>query len=425
LSKLQKYLLTLFFLILLAVPGYWLLKGKTSSETSVVEARQLVALGPTGAPNLKRSIELIQKGALWEGVRGLIDLYVNASFVSKFETAASDQFPLRMPIIEFSKALERKIISLPYAFVSDPVFPADMVTGIYFDSENNQLLQPVTRFNDSAQEIIDERIDNYNALIQAHPEQNFYLYYHQTLHNSQYHPMAPFFPDADNGQGIRYFEDNLPEGLVLKKFMLSGMQDHLDYYYRVDHHWNVNGIFRAYDEIYEMLAENYPDITEKLNYQKIIEFPDINFLGYMARKTFYPVKGDVFKVELVDFPPHDMLWSDQIVKNDPRKAYFDGEYATIPYTNHFNAFYGNVTDLIEYTYENDSDRNLLIIGSSFRNALDPLLASHYHKTYCIDLRYFRNFSLSDFLANHKVDDILIVGDNVVAFHDIAYWKIGE
>ena len=144
-----------FFLILLAVPGNWLLKGKTSSETSVVEARELVALGPTGAPNLKRSIELIQKGALWEGVRGLIDLYVNASFVSKFETAASDQFPLRMPIIEFSKALERKIISLPYAFVSDPVFPADMVTGICLTQKT--INYPTGNIR-GVQEIIDEQL---------------------------------------------------------------------------------------------------------------------------------------------------------------------------------------------------------------------------------------------------------------------------
>ena len=425
LKKFLPYVLTLFFVILLSIPGYWLLKGEASTEESVVEARTLVALGPTDNPNLKRALNLIKNGDLWGGTKALIDLYVNATFVEKFERATSDQFPFRMPIIQFSKALERYIIDFSYFLVDDPVTPADMTNGIYFDSENNQLLQPVTLFNSSVREKIDERIDNYNDLIQAHPEQNFYLYYHQTIHNSQYHPMAPYFSEADKGQSIEYFEKNLPEGLILEKFPLTSMEDHLYYYYRTDHHWTVYGILRAYEEIHQMLAQNYPEISPMLDYEEIVEFPEIEFLGYMARRTFYPINGDKFMVEVIDIPPHEMLWSGQLVEKSPRSVYFEGEYSMIPYTNHFNEFYGNVTDLIQYTFENDSDRNLLIIGSSFRNALDPLLASHYKKTYCIDLRYYRDFSLSGFLEEHKVDDILIVGDNVVALDDIDYWKIGE
>jgi len=107
-----------------------------------------------------------------------------------------------------------------------------------------------------------------------------------------------------------------------------------------------------------------------------------------------------------------MIKSGQLVNEHPRLAYFAGDYSTIPYTNQFNEFYGKVTDLIEYTFDNDSDKNLLIIGSSFRNALDPLLASHY-----------QDFSLSKFLEEHDVNDILIVGDDEVAFEDIEYWKI--
>jgi hypothetical protein len=126
---------------------------------------------------------------------------------------------------------------------------------------------------------------------------------------------------------------------------------------------------------------------------------------------------------VIDIPEHEMYFSGQKVEVDTREIYFEGDYSMIPYTNHFNEFYGNVTDLIEYNFENDSDRNLLIIGSSFRNALDPLIASHYNKTYCIDLRYDTDFDLSDFLSEHEVDDILIVGDNEVAFENVEYWKI--
>jgi len=205
--------------------------------------------------------------------------------------------------------------------------------------------------------------------------------------------------------------------------MLENMDEHLKYYFRTDHHWTIHGILRAYEEILSMLIKNYPDISPMLEINGIVEFPDVEFLGSMARESLFPIDGDDFLVEDVSFSSFEMIKSGQEIKDSPRTAYFSGDYSTIPYTNHFNAFYGKVTDLIEYTFENNADRNLLVIGSSYRNALDPLLASHYHKTYCIDLRYFTDFSLSDFLDEYDVDDILIVGDDEVAFEDVEYWKI--
>ncbi len=422
-KKVFPFILTLFFIILLAVPVSWLTSRGSSPEESVVEARELVALKPATNPNLRRALDFIEEGKYREAAGILIDLYTSASFVKQFERSTSDQFPLRMPIIQFSKATERVIIKLAYSILPDTTIPADMSTDIYYDKAHNQLLFSPTLFNETTRESIDGRIRNYEELIEAYPEKNFYLYYLQTLHNSRHHTMNSYFEEADEGQSINYFEQNLPEGLRLEKFMLNSMEDHLEYYYRTDHHWNVYGMLLAYEQIYDMLSKDYSDISPMLEYEKIVKFPEIEFLGRMARVTFYPIEGDDFEVEVIDIPPFDMIKSGQVIEEHPRLAYFAGEYSKIPYTNHFNEFYGKVTDLIEYTFDNDSDRNLLIIGSSFRNALDPLLGSHYHKTFCIDLRYYTDFSLSDFLKEHEVDDILIVGENDVAFEDLEYWKI--
>ena len=422
-KKYYTFFLSIFFVILLAVPIYWLTKGEIATEESLVEARTLVALQPKSSPNLQRALDLIEEGKLREAAEILINLFTSKSFVNKFEQATSDQFPFRMPAIQFSKILDRGIIKSAYSIVSDPIIPADMTNVIYIDAANNQLIHSPTLFNETTRELIDERIKNYEDLIQAHPEQKFYVYYHQTLHNSNFHPMNQYFPDADKGQSIVYFEDHLPEGLTLEKFLLTSLDDHLKYYYRTDHHWNVYGILHAYEDIYDMISKDFVEISPMLEYKKIVVFPEIDFLGYMARRTFYPIDGDEFAVEIIDIPSHVMLESGQEVKESPRLVYFKGQYSMIPFTNHFNEFYGNVADLIEYTFENDSDRNLLIFGSSFRYALDPLLASHYKKTYCVDLRYYTDFSLSDFLAKHDVDDILIVGDNEVALQNTELWKI--
>jgi hypothetical protein len=423
LKKIYPFVLTLFFILLLSVPLYWLFKGEAAPEESTVEARTLVALQPKSTPNLQRALDHLQNGEIFEAADILINLFTSASFVEKIEQATSDQFPIRMPIIHFSKALERGIVKFAYSFVGDKVIPADMTTGIYIDTENNQLIFTPNTFNKTTRAAIDQRIQNYEALIQAHPEQNFYIYYFQTLHHSDHHPINQFFSEADRGQSIAYFEENKPEGLTLGKFLLTSMDDHLYYYYRTDHHWNIYGMLQAYEEIHAMLSRNYPDISPILEPEDIVVFPDVKFLGYLARRTFYPIEGDEFAVEVVDFPPLEMVKSGVTLDRMPRWDYFEGNYSLIPYTNHYKFFYGEVTDLIEFRSENESNRNLLIFGSSFTNSLDPLLASHYKNTYSVDLRYFTSFSLSEFLAEHDVDDIIVIGDNGEALDDIEYWLI--
>ncbi|MHA1280190.1 MAG: hypothetical protein ACTSQ8_23625, partial [Candidatus Helarchaeota archaeon] len=198
----------------------------------MVEAREVVALKPASSPNLQRALGLLREGKYLEGASILIDLYTSSSFVSKFETATSDQFPLRLQIIQFSKALERGVIKFAYRFTSDSITPADMTRGIYFDAEHDQLIYAPTLFNETTRALIDERIMGYEDLIEMHPEQNFYLYYYEILENSKYHPLNPYFNESDKNQSIEYFEDKLPEGLHFKKFMLNGMDDHRKYYYR-------------------------------------------------------------------------------------------------------------------------------------------------------------------------------------------------
>ena len=123
------------------------------------------------------------------------------------------------------------------------------------------------------------------------------------------------------------------------RFLLNSHEDHLNYYYRVDNHWRVNAIVRAYHEIHALLSENYPDITQPLQITNTIQFPEINFLGMMARRTLFPVRGDEFVVEDVAFPAHDLIESGRKIENDRRSIYFEGKYSTIPYINHYNAFY--------------------------------------------------------------------------------------
>lgn len=415
--------LILFFVILMAIPISLPFQAMAARQNAVMKQGRLERTAAQVAPNLTFALGLLQEGKIGEGLEVLTNLYTSSAFVEKFERLITEKLLFRVSAIRFSRAIDRTIIKSTYAFTTDSIIPADMTSGIYYDHKNDQLLYTPEPFNKQVKQMIDARIENYAELIRNHSDQNFYLYNHETLKFSKYHPLVGLFTEADAGQSLAYFEQNLPAGLTFEKFPLTSLEDHLNYYYRTDHHWKVNAMIRVYEEIHEMLSKNYPEISPPLKFSKLITFPDIKFLGHMARLTLYPIQGDDFVVEQLTIPEHKVIWNGREIEDTGRQAYFEGNYSTVPYINHFNEFYGQVTDLIEYTFDNGSDRNLLIIGSSFRNSLDPLLASHYRKTYCVDLRYNTDFSLSAFLSEHQVDDIVIVGENDVAFEEVEYWKI--
>ncbi len=423
-NKLYRWVLVLFFVIVFAVPIFWLTRGKSTAEVSVIEARTLAAMPAKSFPNLKLGLELIKQGELFEGAKIFYGLLTNSSFVQKVENATSDQFPLRMPAIAFSKAIDRSIVNFAYSFTADEITPADVTTNIYYDRKDQQLIFSPSIFDENEKEQIDLRISNYQEIIETYPEMSFYLFYHQTLRYSPHHPLNDIFENADKGQALTYFEKSIPLGLAFEKFVLANYEDHLKYYYRTDHHWNIYGILKAYDKIYDLISKDYVNISPKQQYKKIVSFPEIEYLGNNARQTFYPIKGDLFEVAQFDLASYKLVEDGNEVDFDRTEKYISGNYSKIKYTDHYNAYYGDVpAGLIEYTFDNVSERNLLLFGSSYSAPLQPLLASHYKQTFCVDLRYYTNFSMSEFISKHDIDDVLIIGDNPVAFQDVEYWLI--
>ena len=66
-------------------------------------------------------------------------------------------------------------------------------------------------------------------------------------------------------------------------------------------------------------------------------------------------------------------------------------------------------------YKRQDRENVLVIGESYDNAILKLLASHFGRTYSVDLRYYRNylgsdFSLSDYLRRNSITKVLLIGN---------------
>ena len=421
-KKVSQFFLVLFLIIFVSVPFYWLTRGKTSPQVSIVEAR-ILELPEKSYPTLKIALEYIRQGKPELAAALVWDLFTGGSLQKKFDSAATDQFPLRMPLITFSKSVDRQIINLVYKISDDRVIPADMTSDIYIVLDKDALINPPGTLDAMSFEKIDERLDNYQEIVSTFPDINFYIYYFETLQFSSAHPLNLYFAHADKGQAFAYFQANLSDEITLGTMPLEGLTDHFVNYYRTDHHWNVNGILNGYKGIYKLLSTNYVNIPAMMTPSAMITFPSIEFQGTLARKTLYPIRGDEFVGFTAEFPTCKIFDRGVEGDYDYRDEYLNGEYSTTPYTSHYELFFGTQTGLLEYSCDTDTDRDILIIGDSFSRPLISLIATQYKHTWFIDLRQDEEFTLSSFLRDSHVEDILIIGDYDVVFMNTDQWEI--
>jgi hypothetical protein len=78
-------------------------------------------------------------------------------------------------------------------------------------------------------------------------------------------------------------------------------------------------------------------------------------------------------------------------------------------------YYGKNFGIVKYSNSADRHRNIIVVGDSYDNCIEKLLASHYKDTYFVDLRNYNKevgepFDMDQFLVDNRIDDILFFGD---------------
>ena len=419
LRRKNNFTFLLFFLVLFSVPVFWMIRGENPQQFSIIESRKLDSFSLSNRL-LFSSLERFIRGEPEMAKAVINEQFIQRSFQQDAEKAASDQFPLRIQAIQLSKAIDRLVITLAYTFLDDPAIPADMQNEYYILRDESQIIYSPGIFGQSEKQVVDQRIANYASLISTYPDINFYAYYLERLRYSTYHPLNKYYSDADRGQSLIYFEDNKPNDLALGKLMLSSYEDYATYFYKTDNHLNIHGILRAYYGIYALLAQNYPEISLPVEIESIYTFPDIGFQGTLARITMYPIQPEVFEVARYNIAPHKIFdYGKETIYNNSAQ-YLAGNYSTEPYINHYGDYFGSIKSNLRYEFENESNRNLLLIGDSFSIPYLPLVASHYKNTHVVDPRWFDAYSSADFLLKNEIDDVIIVGDNTVLFTEIDW-----
>ena len=200
-----------------------------------------------------------------------------------------------------------------------------------------------------------------------------------------------------------FLKENLKGDYKIKSLDNYSYENYTKYFFKTDHHWNYKGSYKGYKEIHDLLEldDDYLEPTEELESK-------YKFFGSHAKLSKMLIHGEDFKYYTFDYKEHSTYLNGQLgLYSNPKRKTKE------KFINFYQLIYGG--DGVDLLYNfNDKDKdNLLIIATSFSNPINEMIASHFNKTYVIDLRTLRNdngspVNLKEYIRWHDIDKVLVI-----------------
>lgn len=203
----------------------------------------------------------------------------------------------------------------------------------------------------------------------------------------------------------RSYIANLNSNITLGTLSISSIEDHKEFFYKSDFHWNNKGAYQGYIDIINMIKKDF-DIDSPREIVKEIKY-DYSFHGNISS-------------EIGMIGPSDTI-SDYILKDiGEYKRYVNGEEMYQSSIKEEYAKNGNNTMYSDYDLyfgSNDFERlfdfdqpdkpNVLVFCDSYFNVIQEWFSSHFNKTILIDLRGNQPFDIDEYIEKYDIDIILI------------------
>lgn len=193
---------------------------------------------------------------------------------------------------------------------------------------------------------------------------------------------------------------------------LRNFDDYKKFFYQTDHHWNYRGSYEGYKQCIRMLEGDDVKVLEPTGthtYHTI-------YNGSLARDNALKCSTEEFTVYEFDIPPYKTYVDDKEAVYGYRYLYVsDNDFPHNTYSNHYGMYYGDDHAKVVYVFDNPDAQSLLILGTSYSNAVNELIASHYKETHVLDFRHYRKtygvpIDAQSYMEEHNLDKLLILGD---------------
>ena len=261
-------------------------------------------------------------------------------------------------------------------------------------------------------EYASSRAYNIKELKDKYKDIDVYVYKPTRLEEKDY-----LYTDIANSPLLKAEEDfikNLGEDVTYKAMELKSIEDYKNIYYRSDIHYNIEGSYRAYKDIIEMIQEKYYlkdalDIKDKIIY----EYDFYGHYGNILGNITTPDHLEDYDLG-IDESQYTYLEEGKITKiSDKKNNYKENNTIYSAYDDYFldndglRIFRNNeIYDPTKAVYI-PRKPNILIFADSYINPIAEWLAIHFDNTVIIDLRNIEDFKLEEYIKEYNIDIILV------------------
>lgn len=362
----------------------------------------IFVFGLYGLVKIPRKTSSVENRALAQFSHMTLKTFLNGSFQDNFENALSDQF-IKSETIRVN--YRRVLANMPTFGLNESLCSKHYIEVSNNEGENRRaffncedyLVGYPLEINEETKQTIQEHIENYNRI---NCKIDTYYYYIENF-------FAFDFETNEREEYEELLKNNLVGERGIGTFTFDDYDDYKKYFYKTDHHWNYVGSYVGYSEIAEMLG-----IEKTLKPAGILTNHDL-YYGTSSRLVQNYDGEEEFKYYEFDFPEHDVYIGGELSVYGHYDDYKNGNYIKNRTTNYYHLVYGDDAGEVIFDYHQKDRGNLLIISDSYGDPIKELLASHFNKTYAVDLRHYKDvakkdFAFDEYVKGNGIDKVLFI-----------------
>lgn len=266
---------------------------------------------------------------------------------------------------------------------------------IFYNKENDFYYLENQYSKDELDKRLDMQVAMFNKL--ANLDIDMYLYFPTRYELTK-------LKDNNLNSYVDIFKDKLSSKIKVANMDITSLEQYKNYFYKTDHHWNMNGALAGYYDIIDILGKVPVDNLEVVNKR------ERKFYGSMAKSVLNNKTYD-YILDVDKKLDYDVLVNGKQASEvfKPRQIRLDRDYLYYDYyVQYFNGQYGEIC----YDYHKDNEENLLILSDSYAWQIDYLIASSFNKTYVVNLRYDKwkkgDLNLEEYMKERNIKKVLFL-----------------
>lgn len=191
---------------------------------------------------------------------------------------------------------------------------------------------------------------------------------------------------------------------IIKVDTFSNMVKHKDeyIYFRTDHHWTQLGAYYAYEALCNTLD------FEPIDLDDCRLWPQGAFTGSLYGKVRWPSR---LREDMLDayVPQGDIeMYCYFRGSNVPKEWPLIDDRTGDDKNGRYSCFLGSDAPMVHVINNDIPDApSCIVMKDSFGNCFVPFLTQHYSNIYALDYRTYKNMSISAFVEEYDIDDVII------------------